>query len=403
MPLRRKKGVVGTGAGGARRILIIDHTAELGGAEVALLRLLSGLNRTRFPVMVLLFANGPLVGRLRELKVRVQVLELDRRVVGTARNRLGSLVFQPGKWIGILAHFWKVVQFIREGQFALVHTTSLKADLLGGFAARIAGCPLLWHLHDRIAADYLPAKVVKALRFLARRLPQFVVANSEATRRTLESFPDGRITVIYPGVPEALLEEGADDQLRAPTESPVVGIVGRISPTKGQDIFIRAAALVVKRFPATRFQMIGAPLFNHEGYDREIRRLATGLGLENLEFTGFCDDVTKRMRALSVMVHASPTPEPFGQVVVEAMAMGTPVVATDGGGIPEIVIDGECGYLAPPGDIEALAERICALLENPERARAMAICGRERVAAHFTAGRMASRFEQVYERLMVDG
>jgi glycosyltransferase involved in cell wall biosynthesis len=105
---------------------------------------------------------------------------------------------------------------------------------------------------------------------------------------------------------------------------------------------------------------------------------------------------------LRQLVHASPTPEPFGQVVVEAMALGTPVVATDAGGIPEIVIDDECGFLVPPGDAPALAEKICALLENPEKARAMAIRGRERVAAHFTAERMARRFEQVYKRLMVE-
>ncbi len=229
-------------------LLYVDHTAELGGAEVALLRLLGALDRTRFTPTVLLFSEGPLAVRLRELTVEVVVLPLGQGMVGTSRNQLGSAILSPRGLSAMIAHLWRVTQFLRSRRFDLVHTTSLKADLIGGLAARLAFRPLLWHIHDRISEDYLPAKVVKVFRALARAMPRFVVVNSEATKKTLMPFPEERIRVVHPGIPEELLESAAEDEAPA-TGAPIVGIVGRISPTKGQDVFLRAAALVAQRFP----------------------------------------------------------------------------------------------------------------------------------------------------------
>jgi len=381
-----------------RFILIVDHTAELGGAEVALLRLLAELDRARFTPVVLLFSEGPLVGRLRELQVEVLVEPLSRAVVATARDRVFGSFLQPGKLLATLRHLGRVVKFLRSRRFELVHTTSLKADLIGGLAARLAGRPLLWHLHDRIAGDYLPGALAGVLRFLARRWPRLVVVNSRATLATLEPIEGRRVRVVHPGVPAELLA-------RAPVAAeagaaPIVGLVGRISPTKGQDVFVRAAAVVAQRFPGTRFQIIGGPLFGHEAFEKEVRALAAELGGVTVELLGFCVDVAARIEALTVLVHASPTPEPFGQVVVEAMAAGKPVVATDAGGIPEIVLDGETGFLVPPGDVRALAEKIAALLAAPEAAEAMGRRGRARVQAHFTAAQMARQIEDCYEAVI---
>ena len=382
-----------------RNILYVDHTAELGGAEVALLRLLGALDRSRFTPVVLLFSEGLLADRLREMGVEVVILALGSGMLGKSRNQLASALPPPRQLIGMISHLWRVMRFMRERPFDLVHTTSLKADIIGGLAARLAFRPLLWHIHDRIAEDYMPGKVVRVFRMLARRMPRFVVVNSEATKETLMPFPEDRMGVVHPGVPEELLETASCDP-NAGLEVPIVGIVGRISPTKGQDVFLRAAALVARRFPQARFQIVGAPLFKHEFYERRVRKLAGELGLESVEFTGFCDDVKERIRRLTVLVHASPIPEPFGQVVVEAMAAGRPVVATEAGGVPEIVIDGDCGYLVPVGDYTTMSEKICALLEDPGGASAMGRRGRARVQAHFTADQMARKMEGAYETVL---
>jgi glycosyltransferase involved in cell wall biosynthesis len=381
-----------------RSILFVDHTAELGGAEIALVRLLGALDRSRFTPVVLLFSDGPLVGRLRALSVEVCIEPLARTVTATSRDRVLGSLLRPGALLAAIGHLGRVVKFMRSRPFDLVHTTSLKADLLGGLAARFAGRRLVWHLHDRLAADYLPRRLADAMRFLARWLPHRVLVNSQATLATLQPIDPRRVRVVYPGVPGELLARGGANAEAASGQ--VVGLVGRISPTKGQDVFVRAAASVLERFPRARFQIIGSALFGHEAYEREVRLLAAQLGAGQVEFLGFCEDVAGRIAALSILVHASPTPEPFGQVVVEAMAEGKPVVASKAGGIPEIVLDGETGYLVAPGDFRALAEKIVALLAEPEVARAMGERGRERVAARFTAAQMAREIEDFYETVI---
>jgi glycosyltransferase involved in cell wall biosynthesis len=179
-----------------------------------------------------------------------------------------------------------------------------------------------------------------------------------------------------------------------------IGLIGRISPWKGQHIFIQAAKLVNKRFPQARFVIIGAALFGEQQYEKEVRQLPQELGVEQIvEFAGFCKDVNLALGNLDLVVHASTKGEPFGQVIIEGMAAGKPVVATNGGGVPEIVEDGETGLLVPMGDATAMAEAICQILETPERARAMGRKGRERVAAHFTMDQTARRVEAVYEEM----
>jgi len=384
-----------------RSILYVDHTAELGGAEVALIRLLAALDRTRFQPTVLLFSDGPLADRLREMAVEVQIVPLPSRLTKASRHRLASVLARPGDLVEGALHVKAVAAFMRRRRFDLVHTTSLKADIWGGLAARLAGRRLLWHVHDRIAEDYLPKMIVRLFRLLARWMPDVLMVNSRATLHTLPAVSPDRIKVVYPGVPAELLETGASSSKGTGRgDQAIVGIVGRLSPTKGQDVFVRAAAKIAGRFPDVRFQIIGGALFQHDGFEAEVRALAVSLGLQNVEFLGFCEDVPARMRALTILVHASPVPEPFGQVVVEALAAGKPVVATNAGGIPEIITDGDCGFLVPLGDPDALAEKICVLLADRDGAQAMGERGRARVAELFTAARMARNVEEFYDEVL---
>jgi glycosyltransferase involved in cell wall biosynthesis len=268
---------------------------------------------------------------------------------------------------------------------------------------------VVWHVRDRIESDYLPAIVVTCFRCLSRIIPNFIVANSAATLETLrlsgwdrygavqrgQALVQGRTAVVHDGVvpPPAPAEKGNSGIL--------IGLVGRITRWKGQHIFLRAAALVRGRFPAARFQIIGSALFGEEAYEEEIRALRASLGLEDcVEFLGFRTDVPELIQELDVLVHASITGEPFGQVIIEAMAAGKPVVATRGGGVPEIVQDGVTGILAPMGDAAAMAEAICELLADPERAAKMGAAGRERVLRSFTVEVTARRLEHVFDRVL---
>jgi glycosyltransferase involved in cell wall biosynthesis len=161
---------------------------------------------------------------------------------------------------------------------------------------------------------------------------------------------------------------------------------------------------VNKRFPKARFVVIGAALFGEETYEREVRQLPFQLGIDQVvEFAGFSTDVAQAISELDLVVHASTTGEPFGQVIIEGMAAGKPVVATNGGGVPEIVENGKTGVLVPMGDARAMADAICQILADPAWAQEMGARGRQRVIDHFTVQQTARRVEAVYAEAWHNG
>ncbi|HVL88851.1 MAG TPA: glycosyltransferase, partial [Actinomycetota bacterium] len=168
---------------------------------------------------------------------------------------------------------------------------------------------------------------------------------------------------------------------------------------KGQHVFLRAAARLTAAHPDARFVVAGDALGGFSaGYPAGLRALADELGIAGrVIFTGACDDVPAVLAALDVFVHAS-VAEPFGIVIVEALAAGVPVVATRGGGVAEIVTDGEDGFLVECGDDEQIAGRVAEILADPALTVRLSNAGRARARAAFTAGRMVEQFTAVLER-----
>lgn len=356
------------------RVAVLDHTAALGGAELALVRLLDALDPAEAQVTTVLFADGPLRALLEDRGHAVEVLPLAPGVATAERHAVGSSLAASGRAaVAVTPFVWRLAHHLRRLDVDLVHTTSLKADLIGTPAAWLARRPLVWHVHDRISPDYLPRPMVALLRTLARVAPRHVLVNSRATAATL---PTVRTMVAYPGLaPDqfAPAPVAAEPPTTAPPTPRTVGILGRISPTKGQREFIQAARRVHAVHPDVRFRIIGAALFAEQAYERAVREEVRALGLEEVvAFVGFVADPAAELDRLAVCVHASPTPEPFGQVVAEAMAREIPVVATLGGGVADIVAPpGACeplGWLVPPRDVAALADAILDALDRPEEA-----------------------------------
>ena len=388
-------------------ILYYDHTASLSGGELALLNLLQALDRSRYTPLVVLGTDGPLVARLKDLEVETYVLLLDNNVAQTRKDSLKGMGLLRLKtfWKSLL-YILRLAHLIRGRSVDLVHTNSLKADILGGIAARLAKVPVIWHVRDRIADDYLPTLAAYSFRILCRLIPGYIIANSQSTENTLMISDTVRVKVIYSGATNTLVEPtrgripdpGLPPAFASSLGSPRIGLVGRISPWKGQHIFIAAAAEVVKRFPNAHFQIIGSAMFGEAEYETQVRQQVQRLGLSGqVEFTGFCEDVYARIQDLDILVHASTIGEPFGQVVVEGMVSGKPVVATNGGGVPEIVVDGETGLLVPMGDASAMGEAICELLSDPKRAERMGMAARTRALEMFTMERTAEQVHAVYD------
>ncbi len=287
-----------------KTILFFDHTASLGGGEVALLNLVQGLDRTRYRPLVILGSEGRLQAKLTEAGVETQILPISAEVVETRKDTLGAGSLLRLRAITQSATYAaKLARLIRRENAALVHTNSLKADIIGGMAARMARVPVIWHVRDRIETDYLPRPVVMLFRRLCRFVPNYIIANSTATLQTLHLPSNRSASTVYSGVaaergrvvhdgvaPEAFSHEAA-----ATSDSPVIGLIGRISPWKGQHIFVEMAAQVHARFPNARFQVCGSPLFGEEAYEAQVRAQVRQLGLETcVEFLGFRSDVYQR-------------------------------------------------------------------------------------------------------------
>jgi glycosyltransferase involved in cell wall biosynthesis len=343
---------------------------------------------------VILAEDGPLVGRLQSAGVSVEVLPMQTGAVSLSRDRVrpGGLPLAPLAFTA--AYVARLARRLRRLKPDVVHTNSLKSALYGGAAARLVSRPVVWHLHDRIADDYLPAFACTLVRGAARVLPSAIVANSGTTMRALRGAGPGAVVIPcalgFP--PHASPPPDGREPLR-------VGMVGRLDPWKGQHVFLDAFA---KAFAAgsERAVIVGASLFGTDEYARALARQVTALGLDGrVDFRGFRDTIEDELGRLDVLVHASTIAEPFGQVVVEGMAAGLAVIAADAGGPAEVITDGIDGVLYPMGDTDALARALSLLGADAAVRRRLGDRARAR-AADFTADRIAPDVMAVYRRLV---
>lgn len=374
------------------RVVYLDHVARLSGGEIALLRLLPHLSHTN--AHVILGEDGLYAKRLAQAGVSVEVLPISPRARELRKDEVRLAASGLAGAPATLAHVARLALRLRELRPDIVHTNSLKAGVYGSLAARAAGVPIVWHARDRIAEDYLPAAAVTLVRRLMRALPAAVIANSDATLQTLGSGRADQLRVVIPDAvrPPWPLPE------RSTNGAPTFGMVGRIAPWKGQDLFLRAFA---RAFPGgeTRAAIVGGPMFGEERYERELAALAASLGIaDRVDFRGFRENVWAELAGFDALVHASLTPEPFGQVVLEGMAAGLPVIAPDAGGPASLIRHGDTGMLFAPGDERALAERMRALREDAQ-ARARMGEAAQAAAKRYRPNVAAAELEELYARV----
>ncbi len=349
------------------RVVFVDHIAQISGGEVALIRLVEALG-DRVDAHVVLGEDGPLDAALRRAGATVHVLPMTESLRDTRKDsvRPGALGLATIRTSA--AYLRELRTLLRRLDPDVVHTNSLKSSLIGGVAARTAGLPVLWHIRDRISPDYLPTPAVWLVRGLSLLVPTTVVVNSRETASTLPR----RSTVIYDVVPAA----PARPETPAHSGPLIVGMVGRLAPWKGQDVFLRAFAAAAETRDL-RAHLVGSAMFGEDAYAESLHRLCADLGIsDRVDFRGFRDDIWAELAAMDVLVHASVTPEPFGQVVIEGMAAGLPVIAADAGGPAEVVTSGRDGLLVPPGDVTELTRAIGDLADDPHQRARLAAAGR---------------------------
>jgi len=284
-------------------------------------------------------------------------------------------------------------RLISQYEIGVVHTHSSVDSWLGALAARSCRRPLVRSRHVSIP--------ILRRRALVYRLADRVLTTGEAIRAIVIAAgvaPD-RVVSVPAGVDTARFHPGVSgktvrDELGL--TGPCVGLVANIRGSKGHNDFLEAALVVRRRLPAARFLIVGDGV----GFD-DVRRRVHALGLaSHVVMTGFRRDVPEVMAALDVLVLPSVRSEATSQVIPQALAVGTPVVATAVGGIPEIVKDGGTGRLVPPGEPAALAAAIVDVLADAGRAHAMAQAGQALVFERFTFDAMMAATTKVYADLM---
>jgi len=301
---------------------------------------------------------------------------------------------------------WHLSAVISGFRAHLVHTHSFHAGLVGAVGVPLSRpARLVTTIHSYPptgpGAESLGPGVRLALRMMLRRATRVIVV-SEALRQDLLQFrPEAaaKMVVIPNGVAVPtqvpVSVEEARTALGLPLDIPLVGMVARLAPQKGIAEFLRAARLVCDRVAEAQFLLVGdGPLREQaETLVQELKLAA------RLHLLGEMESARDAIGALDVLVVAS-LAEGSSVSAMEAMAFGKPVVGTAVGGVPEVVADGDTGLLVPPGDPEALADAVCTLLADPERAQGMGERGRQRAAAHFGIDLMIERTKAVYADVM---
>jgi glycosyltransferase involved in cell wall biosynthesis len=399
------------------QVLFLLNSAT-GGATLSAIAVMDGL-RQRGHRCYAIVPSGP-AEALRAIRaVTVDLVEM--RVPWWHRKYRTKLIKRPPIWAldmlksGFhLRSVGRIVGLIRRWRIDIVHTnTSVTLD--GALAAYMTGTPHVWHIRELIGRDelfrfWLPERQLAGL-FV--RLSRAIIANSYDTKRLFDRTGYGQsVDVVYNGINvEEFATAGAGELLRQawgiqPGET-VVGMVANLTARmKRHDIFLRAAAEALRLQPTARFVIVGQDPDRQGGYAsefeyaRQLKTLASELDLAGrIIWAGHVQDIPAVMHAIDILVHPSDQ-ESFGRVAIEAMASSRPVIAAASGGLAEIVLPGQTGFLVANNDPSGYAAAMLRLIQDPKLCRQLGEAGAARARDVFSSDQMVQRIAEVYQRVL---
>lgn len=370
------------------RILYVSRTAQIGGGEVSLLNLVKRLDKELFLPIVVVSTEGPLVERLKAIGVRTKLTPL--------------MEFSRHKWLSFFIAAIRLAFLIRKEKIDLVHANSIYVAEQSYLAGKLAGILCVCHIRDLV-----PILGAGKVRSMAFRKMDRLIAISDAVKRDLVeklNIPEDKITRIYNGVDTREFNPGiSGDRFRQEFNlgsRKLIGIIGRLSPEKGHEIFLKAGRNIVKNRDEVMFVIVGNSEIGPKDYKTKLEAMAQELGIKNrVIFTGFRDDIPRVMAALDIVVVPS-LAEPFGRVIVEAMAMEKPVIAANSGAVPELISDGS-GLLIESDSIKGLESAIVYLLENNRECKRLGERGRKVAIERFDTSFNISEIERLYNKLLL--
>ncbi len=407
------------------RVLYVDLAPTPAGSIASLKYLVRDLDRTRFTPILLLAQGNPAADHFREQGIEVHTIPSQQgrgvsfggKVDAIRQGRVGAWVRSHPRvatvWhtVGALGRWrrklWPEAQRIRHViQAVKPDLLHLNAELVVNrpavMAAYLSRVPTVCHVRGWETWDIWD-------RWLSRAIDAYIcISQAVAQRLQAQKAIDVPIHVIYNGLDVADVpttpRPGLYQTLGLSPDRPTIGIFGRLVPWKGHHIFVQALAEIARAMPHVQGIVVGGLEITAPTYLDELQGLAQGLGIaDRLFFLGHRDDVLDLYALVDVLVHASVRDEPFGRVIIEGMAAARPVVATRGGGTPEIVREGVTGFLVPQGDPRAMAQAVLRLLQDPELARRMGEAARADVVRRFDARETARQVMAVYDQVLRKG
>jgi glycosyltransferase involved in cell wall biosynthesis len=398
----------GPEARGRDAVLFVNTGGDVGGSEMCLLRLMAGLRANGRETLLACPPGSTLARRAMDEGATVwpldvpPVLDPDAsfELVDPALGLRGRSRWRRSLGAGLRAlrmppAAWRLARRLRRAGVRIVHANTPRASLVAGLAARLSGRPAVTHVRDIVLSPFArPAR-----RAVLRALSDVFIAPSRATAALVGGLRP--VHVIHDGLPQRVLDHTSPHRALRP-EAPEIGMVAAMTPWKGHESLIRATPLIRSAYPAVRVTILGGdwghPVF--AAYRARLQALVEKLGLTDVvRLVGDASDVPARLAAFDVFVHPPTSPDPFPGAVLEACLAGCPIVATDTGGIPEIVGHERSALLVPPGDVNALSAAVLRLLGDPGLAARLGETAREDVR-RFSLEAETEAVEAVYASLL---
>jgi glycosyltransferase involved in cell wall biosynthesis len=367
-------------------ILALDPSAHVGGAELSLLDVLEGLQTRGHSVLLAAPKDGNLLEAAAARNIRTEVWDLPHALRRVGRYTAPLTVFFAIS--GVIRALWSLISLLRMYRADVIYSNGVKCHVLTGILRLLLWRPVVWHARDFISHR----GIARVLFPLARFTRIQVIANSQAVA------DEWRVQ----GIPVVVIHNGFDPKpLRKIEKNPgylQLLSAGVLSTWKGFDVVLRACSLLPETL-AWRLTICGGEIYEtdgHQGERKRLEQLADALAIaDRITFTGMVEDLGPYLQASDILLHGSVRPEPFGRVVAEAMLAEIPVIASRGGGIPEIVRAGTDGLLYRMGDVQELSNAICCLAWDVNGRNAMGKSARTRILAEFSLDSKIAQIEQI--------
>lgn len=371
-----------------KKILIINNSSHISGAEVSLLTLLNSLNQT-YDFTVIIPEKGNLYSELVNSNVKIKLFDLKR----FSKN---NSYFGQIKWLfQVLSTAIKIARDVRKQNFDMVYANGNQAMIHAILVKIFTGKQLIWHVRDTLKN-----------KFIAQILARFsnkIICISKYIEKQVPAKKNKKF-LVYNGIDcnhwtPAEKENSIIDELNLAKDTLLVGNVGQLIPWKNHFNFIEILEIVHREFKPVHFLIIGDDLFNKgSSYVAMLKRTVKERNLEkHVTFLGYKENVEHYINQLDILAHCAST-EPFGRVVMEASALKKPVVAYDSGGVKEIIIHDETGFLSPPGNHQQFAKNLLLLLKDRDLRTRFGNTGKKEICEKFSLENMSRKIQKVIDQ-----